>query len=663
MTSPRSPLMIPYEQIHSQLPLSPLSAASTSIISTTSLFDHPPDPQPFVESSSAAPFVQLRAGGGYVVKVNQHLPASITTGLATSTCPVDLPSPPRRETTIDIKKNRRARRDVVSLLFLNCASSLLDSSSNHRHSKRLSNDTSNSSDTSKGDAEIRAPLPPPSQAPSFSTSSNNRVARFLSPKARNSFNSLASPSKEDEEKEGVVIAVPTLQHHSHNQYEHFQAVSPLSATLVLPNQSQSRVLPANNGLLIPTASRRNTSIVSPTFTTTTSSLSHHHHQYKKTIKKSGGTTIASTPISDFEAEIKIHVDRFYTKDLERSILLVEQKQRGPICIATSASTTTSETTTTNSSTSSSSTSTTGNSNDCASSLTSLRQTARPPQQLKSILRSRQSKNTMRHISWQDQGAVASRAGATATASSVVSSTTSSALYVPSIATSIARESSASSSSNNTSTSDKENNSRAKDTISRYTPRNTTPTSSSSSSSVAATSTTSTLYNNIKNNDNSNSNTPQFILEPSDLWSGAVQFDPRQIQELFVEMCFFARLGFVQPPCCLQCTYRDCNDTSPTPTNNHQNHHRHPNACAAAAASNSSKSHNVRSCQRWVVWRKDANTLLHPNLLDGNVLIVQCQAAQRLLAGDQVDGCYWDAENKQVTRCEIAPANAAAPRRS
>eukprot|EP00535_Pseudo-nitzschia_heimii_P003296 CAMPEP_0197180532 /NCGR_PEP_ID=MMETSP1423-20130617/5110_1 /TAXON_ID=476441 /ORGANISM="Pseudo-nitzschia heimii, Strain UNC1101" /LENGTH=229 /DNA_ID=CAMNT_0042630621 /DNA_START=105 /DNA_END=790 /DNA_ORIENTATION=+ len=27
-------------------------------------------------------------------------------------------------------------------------------------------------------------------------------------------------------------------------------------------------------------------------------------------------------------------------------------------------------------------------------------------------------------------------------------------------------------------------------------------------------------------------------------------------ELFVETCFFARLGFVQPPCCMSCTYKE-----------------------------------------------------------------------------------------------------------
>jgi hypothetical protein len=40
-----------------------------------------------------------------------------------------------------------------------------------------------------------------------------------------------------------------------------------------------------------------------------------------------------------------------------------------------------------------------------------------------------------------------------------------------------------------------------------------------------------------------------IWEPADLWKGTHQ----QLQELWVEMCLFARLGFIQPPCCLQGT--------------------------------------------------------------------------------------------------------------
>lgn len=117
-------------------------------------------------------------------------------------------------------------------------------------------------------------------------------------------------------------------------------------------------------------------------------------------------------------------------------------------------------------------------------------------------------------------------------------------------------------------------------------------------------------------------TKKLILEPADLWTGAACLTESEMQELFVEMCFFARLGFVQPPCCLQCTYRE-------------------------STKHKKKRSMKLDCRRWVVWRKDAQALLHPHRLDGNIVIVQCQAARRLLQGDRVEGRRWDAEGKQI----------------
>lgn len=109
-----------------------------------------------------------------------------------------------------------------------------------------------------------------------------------------------------------------------------------------------------------------------------------------------------------------------------------------------------------------------------------------------------------------------------------------------------------------------------------------------------------------------------VMEPSDLWTGAAKMTEQQIQELFVEMCFFARLGYVQPPCCLQCTYRESMDKA-----------------------------SERQCTRWVVWRKNAQNLLHPNRLDGNIMIVRCCVARSLLEGKPIEGRRWDASSKQI----------------
>ena len=115
-----------------------------------------------------------------------------------------------------------------------------------------------------------------------------------------------------------------------------------------------------------------------------------------------------------------------------------------------------------------------------------------------------------------------------------------------------------------------------------------------------------------------SSSPQspMIVDVNDV---ATQIGEEQMQELFVEMCFFARLGYVQPPCCLRCTYREA-----------------------------LKDGNVQSqCPRWVIWRKDTTQLLHPHQLEGNLLMVQCRAAGKLLAGKKIDGYNWSIERQGV----------------
>ena len=110
-----------------------------------------------------------------------------------------------------------------------------------------------------------------------------------------------------------------------------------------------------------------------------------------------------------------------------------------------------------------------------------------------------------------------------------------------------------------------------------------------------------------------------LLEPSNFWRGNAPLNEHDLRKLFVEMCFFARLGFVQPPCCLKCTY------------------------SQAVV----KGDKKKSCRNWVVWRKNASTQLHPNKLDGNIVMLQCHAANLLLQGKRVEGCAWDARSRQL----------------
>lgn len=116
------------------------------------------------------------------------------------------------------------------------------------------------------------------------------------------------------------------------------------------------------------------------------------------------------------------------------------------------------------------------------------------------------------------------------------------------------------------------------------------------------------------------------LEPSELKS--VITDEVEIKQLFAEMCFFARLGFVQPPSCLRCAYKEGMGQ------------------AAAAAD------KRLPCQRWVVWRKNADLLLHPDTLGDNIIMFQCHVVRKLLAGKQEAGCAWDTKMKQLVQTSL-----------
>lgn len=119
--------------------------------------------------------------------------------------------------------------------------------------------------------------------------------------------------------------------------------------------------------------------------------------------------------------------------------------------------------------------------------------------------------------------------------------------------------------------------------------------------------------------NNNIRSSMSIVEPHQLEK---ELSQKELSELFVEMSFFARLGFVQPPCCLQCTYRE--SMKEAIPNMH--------------------------CGRWVVWRRNAKLMIHPNqLLDnGNLVVVKCTVARQLLAGKLIEGGYkWDQELQQL----------------
>ncbi|KAL7507189.1 hypothetical protein ACHAXN_004387 [Cyclotella atomus] len=87
------------------------------------------------------------------------------------------------------------------------------------------------------------------------------------------------------------------------------------------------------------------------------------------------------------------------------------------------------------------------------------------------------------------------------------------------------------------------------------------------------------------------------------------------------MCFFARLGFLQPPCCGK--------------------NQQQNESTTSAAASSSK------CNELVPWRIDANIPLHPDQLEGNVVFVTCNTARCLVDGDAYPSIRWDTKKKRL----------------
>ena len=109
-----------------------------------------------------------------------------------------------------------------------------------------------------------------------------------------------------------------------------------------------------------------------------------------------------------------------------------------------------------------------------------------------------------------------------------------------------------------------------------------------------------------------------VYEPEDMTG----LDEDTIQACFVEMCFFARLGFIQPPCCLQCVYRE----------SIENKAMNPN------------------CSNLVVWRKDANATLHPNGLAGNLVLLHCHEVRKLTGQQGTNDALsvrWDVAKREL----------------
>ena len=125
--------------------------------------------------------------------------------------------------------------------------------------------------------------------------------------------------------------------------------------------------------------------------------------------------------------------------------------------------------------------------------------------------------------------------------------------------------------------------------------------------------------------------PKHVNTPQKL---ADSLSNEQLEHLFVEMCFFARLGCVQAPSCLQCAYNQIYPDQETLSKSHP---------TTAHETMNSK------CTNLVVWRINANTthLLHPEKLKGNLLVITCCTAKKLMNGETVQTMKWDGRNKKL----------------
>ena len=125
----------------------------------------------------------------------------------------------------------------------------------------------------------------------------------------------------------------------------------------------------------------------------------------------------------------------------------------------------------------------------------------------------------------------------------------------------------------------------------------------------------------------------YVVLTLNLFFGGMHMKSNQIH-LYIPLyqCFFARLGFVQPPACLKCAYKSsqCGET-----NNKDD------------SQDSSKVVVVSSCRELVPWRRDASIPLHPDKLDGNIVFVTCDTAKSLVNGDAYPSIRWDSRNRRL----------------
>jgi hypothetical protein len=99
---------------------------------------------------------------------------------------------------------------------------------------------------------------------------------------------------------------------------------------------------------------------------------------------------------------------------------------------------------------------------------------------------------------------------------------------------------------------------------------------------------------------------------------------KEMENLFIDMSFYARLGFLQAPSCLKCAYRD-----------------------AHAGTDYRESIAAKGCGGLLLWRKDTALPIHPDNMQSNSVVITCQTAKAFMRGESVAGVHWDKDSQKL----------------
>jgi hypothetical protein len=145
-----------------------------------------------------------------------------------------------------------------------------------------------------------------------------------------------------------------------------------------------------------------------------------------------------------------------------------------------------------------------------------------------------------------------------------------------------------------------------------------------------------------------------VLNPSSCKQ--LNLSETDLQDLFVEMCFYARFRFLQPPCCLYCTHKRA---KPQTQQQQQQPPKKPgdgtDSIDSTSPLHNTKEEECHPCRRLVLWREDATKILSKNTLAGNLLLIRCKDAQALLQGNTISvptaqthtHWWWDADKRRI----------------